>query len=156
MPSPKPAILKSSLGQRLSPLLGVWTIVAKFPAAPTRPLRGTASVRWLAKERLLIIESKFDEGGPPQSTSIIGGDDATKKFLMLYSDERGVARHLEMTLTPRKWMLRRTAPGFSQKFIGKIETGNRIIRGAWHKSFDGFHWEPDFDLVYTKRAAGVR
>jgi len=152
MPSPKPSIPKIPLGQRLSVLLGVWTMELQFPAALATPIRGTASFRWLATDNLLLLSNQFDKGGPPTSTSVIGGDDATKDFLMFYSDESGVARHMAMTLTPKTWILRRTAPAFSQKFLGKFEAENRIIRGGWHKSFDGVHWEPDFDLVYTKRS----
>ena len=153
MPSPKASIPKTPLGQRLSFLVGVWAMELKFPATSDTPIRGTASFRWLAKDNLLLMFSQFDKGGPPTSTSVIGGDDSTKDFFMLYSDERGVARHMTMTLTPKTWIVRRTAPGFSQKFIGKVEATNRIIRRGWQKSFDGVHWEPDFDLIYTKRSA---
>jgi hypothetical protein len=134
MPSLKPRIPRQPLGRRLSVFPGTWK----------------ASFRWLAKEALVVMRSRVG-GGPPASISTIGGDDATKSYCMLYSDERGVARHYAMTLTSRVWQLTRHAPGFSQRFVGRFSADRCTIRGAWKKSPDGVRWEHDFAITYTKR-----
>jgi hypothetical protein len=87
----------------------------------------------------------------PASTAVIGADDTQNAFTMLYSDERGVVRRYEMELTARRWTLLRRAPGFSQRFTGRLAANGRSIRATWEKSADGRRWMRDFILTYTKR-----
>lgn len=44
----------------------------------------------------------------------------------------------------------RKAPGFSQRFTGRLSASGTKIEGAWEKSKDGSRWEHDFDLAFTR------
>ncbi|MBC8069500.1 MAG: DUF1579 family protein [Deltaproteobacteria bacterium] len=151
MPTKPKPVPKAPIGERLAPLLGSWAMEATFPMAPDKPVRGTASFRWLAEPELVQMRSRFGKGGPPTSISVIGGDDASKSFMMLYSDERGVARHMTMTLTKKAWELSAQTLEFAQRYRGTISADGRTIRGAWEMCEDGETWEHDFALVYTRR-----
>ena len=48
------------------------------------------------------------------------------------------------------WTIWRDAPGFNQRYIGKIMDGGNTIAGQWEISEDGKSWEVDFDLTYRK------
>jgi len=39
-----------------------------------------------------IMRSEIDEPGIPSGVAIVGSDDATGEYFMLYFDERGVSR----------------------------------------------------------------
>jgi hypothetical protein len=55
-----------------------------------------------------------------------------------------------MSFSDGVWKLWREAPGFWQRFSGKLSDDGRSIRGAWEQSPDGSSWKLDFDLIYTK------
>lgn len=55
-----------------------------------------------------------------------------------------------MTFNDDAWHMWRDAPGFWQRFSGRLSTDGDSIRGTWEKSADGSTWEHDLDLVYTK------
>ena len=105
-----------------------------FPRQP--PLRGAATGTWLEKNALLALRIHVRRG-PPKSVSVLGADDANDSLCMLYTDDRGVTRRYEMTLTPRFWTLRRKAPGFSQRFLGRFDVRRRTIHGAGRHSTAG-------------------
>jgi hypothetical protein len=110
---------------------------------------GTATFRWLVKNALVVMRVRVTVA--PASIAVIGADDTHNAFTMLYSDARGVVRRFEMGLTARRWTLLRRAPGFSQRFIGRVAPDGRSIRATWEKSADGRRWLRDFNLTYTKR-----
>ena len=134
--------------KKLALLVGRWHVKVLFPGKP--PLRGNAAGTWLATNALLALRIHV-RGGPPKSVSILGADDSNDSLCMLYTDERGVTRRYEMTLTPRVWTLKRKAPGFSQRFLGRFDARRRTIEGAWETSADGRRWFHDFHMTYTKR-----
>ncbi len=43
-----------------------------------------------------------------------------------------------------------TAPGFAQRFAGAVSDDGRTIAGTFENSPDGWIWERDFDIVYTR------
>jgi len=88
------------------------------------------------------------EIGPSQW--IIGRDESSASFCVLYSDDRRVSRIYQMTMTRGVWRMRRDAPGFYQRFEGRFANKNRTIRDFWERSTDGRHWVHDFDLTFTK------
>ena len=101
------------------------------------------------KDALVVMRTRMKVA--PASIAVLGADDNQNSFTMLYSDERGVVRRLEMTLTARRWTMIRRQRGFSQRFVGRIAPNGRSIRATWDKSADGRRWIRDFELVYTKR-----
>jgi hypothetical protein len=150
MASPQPHFSKRHLPRRMRRLIGTWAIEGVFVGGPEElPVRGTSTLKWLVKDALVVWRTRMSVA--PMSTAVLGADDNQNAFTMLYSDERGVVRRLEMTLTARRWTMIRRVRGFSQRFVGRIAPNGRTIRATWEKSADGRRWMPDFRLTYTKR-----
>ncbi|MFH5801004.1 hypothetical protein [Haladaptatus sp. CMAA 1911] len=93
--------------------------------------------------------TEWVKNAPHSSVSIIGLDDASEQFTMLYADSRDVFRVYQMSLNDDVWKLWRDAPGFSQRFTGTFRDDD-TIEGTWERSDDGTEWEVDLDQVYTK------
>lgn len=100
--------------------------------------RGRITVAPTADGKFLRIDSRTADERFPQSTQIV--------------DSRGVYRLYRMSLTQREWKSWRNAPGFNQRYIGKISDDGRTITGRWEMSEDGTSWKVDFDLNYEKVA----
>jgi hypothetical protein len=97
-----------------------------------------------------MMRSEIDDPRFPSGISIIGSDDATNKYFMLYFDERGVSRKQEVTFSDNVWKWWRDAPGFSQRYEGVISEGGNTITGKGELSKDGLTWEKDLDLTYHR------
>ena len=63
---------------------------------------------------------------PHSSVPIIGLDDASEQFTMLYADSRDVFRVYQMSPNDDVWKLWRDAPGFSQRFTGAFRDNDTI------------------------------
>jgi hypothetical protein len=72
----KPKLPKKPTGRSLAVLLGDWTVEIVLPEGE-KSLKGTASFRWLAKDRLLTMKSRV-KNGPPTSLAVIGADDTSQ------------------------------------------------------------------------------
>ena len=132
--------------QRLDVLVGAWEIESpQFPGG-----RGSETFEWLEGGAFLMQHSEAKHAGFPNGTMVIGRDEATETYCMLYFDSRGVSRIYQMSLIDGIWKLWREEPGFWQRFSGTFSDDGRTIRGYWEKSDDGSKWEHDFDLIYTK------
>jgi hypothetical protein len=59
-----------------------------------------------------------------------------------------------MRVADGEWRAWREAPGFNQRYIGKISADGKTIAGQWEFSEDGKSWNVDFDLTYTKVGTG--
>ncbi|HUI88620.1 MAG TPA: hypothetical protein VLX61_07815 [Anaerolineales bacterium] len=141
---PNPALKPFSV------LIGEWNTEGTHPLFPNTVAHGRTSFEWLEGGAFLIMHSEIDEPGIPTGIAILGSDEALDAFFMMYFDERGVSRKLEVTLHDNVWKWWRNAPGFSQRFTGTIaEDGNTII-GKGELSKDGSTWEGDLNLKYTR------
>ncbi len=147
-------------GSPLGHLIGTWDFEAS--AGGSFLGRGSTSFEWI-EQGAFVIQHANDEPDPNTSedwatnspmpvTAVIGWDDTTDECTQLYADARGVFRIYRMTLTDDAWTVWRDAPGFFQRFIGTFRDDS-TIEGAWESSPDGKAWEPDFDMVYRKRAS---
>jgi hypothetical protein len=85
---------------------------------------------------------------------LIGGDDTSDEYAVLYYDSRDVRRVYRMTLKDREWRMWREAPDFNQRFTGKISKDGRVIAAQWEMSRDGDSWDLDFDITYTTVSTG--
>ena len=81
---------------------------------------------------------------------MIGRDDSSPDYKVLYSDARGVSRVYEMSYTERVWKLWRNSPDLSQRFQGMVSPDRNTIISQWEKTLDGVAWEHDFDITYTR------
>jgi hypothetical protein len=105
---------------------------------------------WQEDGAFLVEHAAAEQPEFPSSTAMIGCDDTTEMYSMLYYDSRGIARIYQMTLRDGVWKQWRHAPGFSQRFEGTFSDDVKTITAHWEKSADGVQWELDFDLTYTK------
>jgi hypothetical protein len=95
-----------------------------------------------------VLQRSFAPHPIPSSTQIIGSDESDGSIIALYYDDRIVSRIYQMGLTNGVWKIWREAPGFFQRFEGKLSKDGNTITGRWEISSDGTHWELDFDLIY--------
>lgn len=141
-----------SLGD-LAPLVGRWRMDlygAAFLPDPDTHVTGSVVVDWIEDGAAIVIR-QGDSEHPPAAVWIIGRDDSTTNFQVLYSDDRGVSRLYGMSFAVPDWQMWRTTSDFSQRFEAVIASDGRAIRGAWRKSFDGgATWEHDFNLDYIR------
>src|SRR5215203_6703477 len=133
-----------------APLIGTWTTLGQHALIPNTTLHGRTSFEWLEGGAFLCMRSEIDEPRIPSGIAIIGSDDSTNEYFMLYFDERGVSRKFEVSLCDNvcKWW--RNVPGFSQRYQGTIVDGGNTIIGKGELSKDGVSWEKDLDLTYTR------
>jgi hypothetical protein len=150
--------MSDELIRKLTPLAGGWTTEAlvggRFMA------RGVTQFAWVAGSQFMMqrvdaeiaknVPREWVENSPFPVTSIIGADDSTGLFTMLYTDARHVHRVVNMAIDDRVWKLWRDAPGFFQRYAGTFSADGKKITGAWERSSDGTNWARDFELIYTR------
>lgn len=141
---PNPA-LKS-----LSVLIGEWDTIGAHPLIPDTTFHGRTSFEWLEGGAFFIMRSEIDEPGIPSGIAIFGSDDSSEEYFMLYFDERGVSRKYSATLNNNIFKWWRDAPGFSQRCTGTIVDGSNTMISKGELSKDGFSWEKDLELTYTR------
>lgn len=145
--------------QRLDALVGEWEIEVTIDGQTMASSR--TSFRWMDGEPFLIQRSgggsglqhhdnEWVENAPDGMTMVIGPDDTHERYSALYADTRGVFRVYQMSLNDGVWKLWREAPGFSQRFTGRISNDGNTIESTWEASEDGDTWDVDFNLKYRK------
>jgi hypothetical protein len=138
----------------LQPLIGAWTMritwsdkTHKLVGGP-QTIESPASFEWVLDGS--FVHQTAGASGAPVAHWMMGGDETSGVFSALYADTRGVSRLYEMSFADGLWKIWRNAPGFHQRFTGRISADGKTIESAWEKSEDGSNWEHDFDLVYIK------
>ena len=156
----KPAIKLNKILRQLNAFVGNWEI-REFIGARLIGCART-SFSWIEDGAYLIqyaFAAESSEVDPPAewvtnspfpSIGIIGLDDSTERFFMLYSDARGVFSVYQMTFNDGVWMIWRNEIGFYQRFKGNFSLDGNSIKAVWERSIDGTHWEYDFDMIFTK------
>lgn len=134
----------------LDPLVGEWTLTAVGPDGQPWPGEARTRFDWHASGAYLVQTTTVEMPEAPDSLSIIGCDAANGTYCQLYSDDRGVCRVFEMTISETEWSLSREGEPFAQRFIGRFEDGGRRIAGRWEKAEDGVSYTTDFDLTYVR------
>jgi hypothetical protein len=84
------------------------------------------------------------------ATWMIGRDDASDLYTVLYSDGRGVSRVYAMTLEGEIWKIWRDDQEFSQRFEAVVSAERDRITGRWEKRASPGSWEHDFDVAYRR------
>jgi len=107
-------------------------------------VHGSASFEFIDDGRLLA----FRQGDA--ATWIIGGDDASALYTVLYADGRGVSRVYAMTFDGETWRIWRDDQQFSQRFEAVVSAGLDLISGRWEKRSSGEEWEHDFAVTYRR------
>lgn len=136
----------------LEPLVGEWTVEARPPNGEPWPGGGRTIFEWHDSGAHLIERATVDFPGAPDGVSIIGCDAANGTYYQLYSDDRGVCRVYEMSISDREWTLWRTGDPFPQRFVATISEDASTIAGRWEKAEDGTTYTTDFELTYRRSA----
>jgi len=126
-------------------LIGTWEVGSpQFPE-----FKGKNVFEWF-ENGSYVLQRSFTPHTIPNSTQIIGSDESDGHIIALYYDDRIVSRIYRMSLMNGVWKIWREAPGFSQRFEGKLSKDRNTITGQWELSSDGTHWKLDFDLIYRR------
>ena len=149
----------------LNRLVGTWTTEATHPSLPGVVVHGSVTVEWLEGERFLIHRARTDHPDFPDSISIIGhighdridsatgvvpASDGQPTLRMHYYDSRGVFRVYEASIDDVSWRFWRDAPGFSQRFTGRLADGGDTIAGQSQLRKDDVHWVDDLSITYRR------
>ena len=96
------------------------------------------------------MHSQVDEPKFPDGVAIIGSDDATGRFTMIYFDERGTSRIMDVTVGNGTVTWRHNDPKFAQ-CLTIIAEGDRLLSQG-RMSQDGGPWENDLSqtLVHIR------
>lgn len=129
--------------------VGRWRMTASFEHDGTPPLAET-TFEWLEGRGFLIQRWHVDHPDAPDGIAIIGSDPDGADYQQNYFDSRGIARVYDMSFDGKVWRLARTAPEFSQRYVGVFDDAGNTISGSWEMSKDGQTWDHDFDLTYTR------
>lgn len=121
---------------------------ASFLPYPKAKVHGPASFNWVENGAFLVMHQ--GEKDVPQATWLIGRDESSDLYKVLYYDARGVSRIYEMSFNDGVWKMWRNAQGFSQRFKGVLGKSRSSITAEWSKSNDGKKWEHDFNVKYTR------
>jgi hypothetical protein len=136
---------------RLQPLVGEWTMEAKWAGSGERwPGGGRVIFEWLDSKSHLMQRATVGHPDAPDNVSVIGCDAANGKYFQLYSDDRGVCRVYEMSIGDGEWRLWRTGEPFSQRFTATFSDGGSTITGLWEIAEDGDKFSPDFEVTLRK------
>jgi len=138
--------------RRLGVLVGDWDMElsgASFLPDPQAKIHGPTSFKWNEHGAFLVMHQ--GEKRVPQATWLIGRDESTDLFKVLYFDDRGVSRIYEMSFENGEWKMWRNMRGFSQRFHGILSENHNTITAEWEKSDDGRKWEHDFYVRYTRQ-----
>lgn len=132
----------------LAPIVGEWQMElsnAAFLPDPQHTVRGRVVISWIEDGGLIAMR----QGG--DATWVIGRDDKSDEYTVLYYDSRGVSRVYQMTLENRVWRIWRNNPEFSQRYEGRISDDYNTIISHWAKSTDdGETWNHDFDMKFIR------
>jgi len=131
-------------------LIGKWNVEMVHTALP-KPLNWEDSFEWV--EESFIIWHWQGKNEVPKATSIIGRNENKSGIIytMLYYDNRGVSRILEMSFEDGLWKYSRLDSDFSQRFEGMVNEDRNVIKGKGEVSKDGGEtWNDDFSIIYTR------
>jgi hypothetical protein len=154
MSNPNPAL------SVLQPLLGSWTMRITWSeklhtlVGGPKTIESPVRFKWAASSSFLLQTAGGNDA--PAARWMIGRDDASGAFSALYADDRGVSRVYEMSFAGGLWKIWRAAPGFHQRFEGRISPDGRMIEGCWEKSEDGTGWEREAGIRIATRFFAIR
>ena len=117
---------------------------------PDTALHGRTSFAWHEGGAFLIMRSQVDAPKFPDGIAIIGSDDAAGTFSMIYFDERGTSRLMEVTVGERTVTWRHDNPRFAQSTTISTEGDRLVSKGRM--SENGGPWTDDLSQTYERIA----
>jgi hypothetical protein len=142
---------------RLDLLVGRWEVTALSGEQTMSTSRST--FQWLGDRAFLVQRNDSIYlapewvDAPKWVDAVIGRDDHSDTFAMLYADSRGVCRTYRMSLDAGRWTLStQPGPDFYQRFEGAFNDDGTMIDARWEASADGQNWTTDFNVTYRRLA----
>jgi hypothetical protein len=144
---------------RLEVLVGQWELTASSGERIMSTSRST--FQWLGGRGLLFhrtdpptyLAPDWVDAAPRWVDAVIGLDDHSDTFTMLYTDSRGVCRTYQMSLDANRWTLSaQPGPEFYQRFEGTFNDDHTVIDARWEASGDRRNWSTDFNVTYRRLA----
>lgn len=135
-------------------LAGEWEMElsnSTFLPSPSDTLKGNATIEWVEGGAFLELRQGGKRPAAPDAIWLIGRDESSGKYEVLYFDARGVSRIYQMSFDGALWKMWRESPSFSQRYEGRLSEDGNTISAYWEKSTDGVNWEHDFDMKYKRR-----
>ena len=86
--------------------------------------------KWLEEGAFLVMYMGSQPRGTPDAIWLIGRDELTTNYVVLYYDNRKVSRVYEMSFSDGTWKMWRNSPGFSQRFEGKLSEDGEHHHGS--------------------------
>jgi hypothetical protein len=94
------------------------------------------------------MRSQVDHPQFPDGVAIIGSDNSSGALSMIYFDERGVSRILEVTAADDRVSWRHEDPEFTQSLTIAVEGGRLVSKGRMSRK--GGAWEDDLSQDFTR------
>lgn len=99
----------------LEGLVGDWEMElsnASFLSNPSDTVKGPASFAWEQDGAFLVMRMGDKPPSPPAAMWLIGRDESSSEYTVLYYDARSVSRVYHMSFLDGVWKMWREAPGF--------------------------------------------
>lgn len=133
-------------------LVGDWRTAGTHPLVPGETLSGRTSFAWSEGGAFMIMRSQVDHPQFPDGVALVGSDSGSGRSTMIYFDERGVSRVLDVTLGHRNVTWRHDDPDFAQSLTLAAEGDGLVSKGRMRKK--GGKWEDDLSQVFTRLLPG--
>ena len=128
-------------------LIGNWRTTGTHPMMSGKRLAGRTCFDWHQGGAFLIMRSEVDEPSFPDGVAIIGSD-GEGRYSMIYFDERGVSRVMDMTAAEDAVTWRHDDPKFAQRLTIKKEGDRLVSKGLM--SENGGPWTDDLSQFFER------
>ncbi|GIH10408.1 hypothetical protein Rhe02_84750 [Rhizocola hellebori] len=151
------SVSPNPLLSRLDIFIGRWELTAV--AGEQVMSVAQTELRWLGERGFLLqrtdppsfLVPQWQGAAPIWVEAVIGADDHSQAYTMLYTDSRHVCRVYAMQLNGREWtMSSRPGQDFHQRWIGAFSEDLSAIEGDWEASTDGQTWSKDFHMSFRR------
>ena len=130
-------------------LIGEWRTTGSHPAFPGEELKGRTSFDWHEGGAFLIIRNEVDHPKFPDGVAIVGSSDSAGTFAMIYFDERGTSRIMDVMVGDGSFGWSRDDPDFSQRLTISADGPDRLVsKGEIAKP--GEDWEDDLSQAFER------
>ncbi len=129
-------------------LAGDWDMEisnAAFLPDPADKVSRPVSFEWLENGAYLLLRMGAE------ALWLIGRDDTSLVYTVLYFDARKVSRIYQMSYSGNLWKMWRDTPEFSQRYEARLSPDGNTITATWEKASDGNDWEHDFDVTFRRK-----
>ncbi len=131
-------------------LIGEWETTGAHPHLPDIVLHGRSSFEWIEGGAFVLWRSELEDERFPRGTAILGSDDGTGEFFMIYFDNRKVSRKYDVSIRENTLKWWRTTADFSQRFTWTLTDNHDSFIQKGEMCKDGSTWEGDLELTFAR------